>query len=104
MSDWGLAWSRGPFEESSWKHVEVKDGRIMLEYDSYDSGMTCPDENGHPQWIGMHIYYSYENERAGREPWRAVYFSEQGRQELSLEAAEQLLKSWGIERLHDEVQ
>ncbi len=100
MSDWGLGWHHGESERLWSKTVEVEHGHIMLEYDTYDSGMTYNDEAGHPQWIGMHIYYSYEDERAGRDPWRAVYCSEQGQQELSVEDAEELLRSWGIERLN----
>jgi hypothetical protein len=76
-------------------------GSLVSETDHYESGKVWQDPAEGTQTEFIRITYSYEDERAGKNPWRAeVHREETGlvHEITSLEAATEILRRWGISR------
>jgi hypothetical protein len=80
-------------------------GTLISETDHYESGKVWQDPAEGTQVEFARITYSYEDEKAGKNPWRAdVCRQEAGviSQRMSLEDATAVLRSWGISRINED--
>jgi hypothetical protein len=83
------------------KSVRYYGGTITDEMDVYYSGKSwsMKSADGGTDWESIVVSYSYEDEQKGRDPWTCGYHGEAGGKDLTLDEAETMLKSWGINRL-----
>lgn len=98
--DWGLSWNyKHPlgFKGRSWKRIEIDNGQISSETDSYESGIPFTSSAGGKGYETLQIKYSYTS--PSNSAWSAVHFFKDGESVLSLSEAEALLAKWGINRL-----
>ena len=83
----------------SGKKVFYKSGNLEEEEDYYYSGKTFKsrDPDGGTDWESVTIRYSYLRPQS---PWTCIYNSKDSADEISLDAAEALLRKWGLQRLN----
>jgi hypothetical protein len=75
-------------------------GTLISETDHYESGKEWQDPAEGTQVEFIRITYSYADERAGKNPWKAQAHRQQsGFEDISLENATAVLGEWGISRL-----
>ena len=79
----------------------IDSGTILAETDHYESGKRWDHLDAGTLDEYLDITYSFDLERRGSPPWTAELrrFRSGAAEQISLEQAEQVLKSWGIERL-----
>ena len=96
------AWNTGLPTDSgklvhSGKKVFYTSGSLDSEEDYYYSGRTFTTIDG-TSWESVTCRYSYTQPES---PWRCYHIHQgSGLDELSLSAAEELITSWGIQRLN----
>ena len=100
------AWSSGYDLSSgkpghSGKKVLYPNGSIETEEDYYYSGQTFDgssiDPDSGTSWEMLTVRYSFMHPDS---PWTCYHIRVGGMDELSLSAAEDLLKTWGLQRLN----
>lgn len=98
--DWAYWW-KYPIKEKGhrYKSVKINNNEIVYEFDEYESGIRYVTNDGRHGEEYIQITYSYENEKAGLNPWSAVYYYKDGKHDMNLAEAEKKLNSWGVERL-----
>jgi len=83
------------------RFTDIDSGTILAETDHYESGKRWDDLDAGTLHECLDITYSFDLERQGSPPWAAELrrLRSSGPEQISLAEAEQVLKSWGIERL-----
>jgi hypothetical protein len=83
------------------KYVHHPKGTLSFEEDYYYSGKSYPshDPDAGLENQRMSIRYSYDLEKAGKDPWQCrVSIGPEEGEEYSLKEAEAILTKWGLER------
>ncbi len=83
-----------------WKIMYFEDGLINFESDCYVSGekfeYTDADDRHEVCDVSIVTRYSYEDERAGRNPWSFSYSESMFAKDISRTEANRLLTSWHL--------